>query len=126
MKIIIVVVIIAIIGISAAAYAYYTEMQHKNEELNKSLNAMKTELEEVKAQNNTTVDDTSSSSASSPKKSQSSTKKVSSSSGKVTYEEAGVDKNIGYMKTCKYDGCGAVYDSRLSHCPRCGQRNIYV
>ena len=124
MKIIIVIVIIAIIGVSAAGYMYYHEMQKKNEELNKSLNEMKDQLEEVKLENNT-KDDTQQTQSTS-KSSSKSSNKVSSSSGKVTYEEAGVDKNVGYMKTCKYAGCGAVYNSRLSHCQRCGQRNIYV
>ena len=66
-------------------------------------------------------------SSSSSSGSSSSSSKASSSSGKkVTYEDAGVNKNIGYIKTCKYPGCGYKYDSRLSYCPKCGHKNIYV
>ena len=115
------IIIIAILGI-AAGYLYYDNMQKEKE-------AQQQQMEELERQLNQTQDELKelNESKSSSSSSSSGSSKASSSSGnKVTYEEAGVNKNIGYMKTCKYPGCGARYDSRLSYCPKCGQRNIYV
>lgn len=133
-KIILLVIgVVLICCIGFGAYMVYDNMQEQNEKLNESLQQVQVELNESK--NNTTASNSSSNSGSSS--STGSTKKVSSSSSssssssgssgsKVTYEEAGVDKDIGYIKTCKYKGCGARYNSKLSYCPSCGHRNIYV
>lgn len=134
-----VMVILAVVGtliICGAAFAGYTVYEHMQDEknqLNSSLQDVKNQLNE--SQNNTNNSSSnndnsnqkvSSSSSSSSSGSSSGGSSVKSSSNKVTYEEAGVNKNVGYMKTCKYPGCGAVYDSRLSYCPVCGHKNIYV
>ncbi len=110
-------IVLAICGVSFGAYTVYNDMQTKNAQLNASLNDMQKQLDE---QNNTTTQNT---------VTKTTTKVVnsgSSSGSKVTYEEAGVNKNIGYMKTCKYSGCGYVYNSTLARCPRCGHRNICI
>lgn len=133
MKIIIAVIVAVLLCcVAFGGYLVYSDMQKENEKLNQSLQEVQTQLNESQnneSQNNSTKLETSTSSSSSSgsTKQASSTPKASSSSGnKVTYEEAGVNKNIGYIKTCKYKGCGARYDSRLSYCPSCGQKNIYV
>lgn len=126
MKIIIAVIIAVIVCCAVfGGYLIYSDIQKENEKLNQSLQEVQTKLNE--SQNNSTKLETSTSGSSSGSTKQaSSTPKASSSSGnKVTYEEAGVNKNVGYIKTCKYKGCGARYNSRLSHCPSCGQKNIY-
>jgi len=128
MKIVLTAVIVVIICcVAFGAYIVYTDMQEQNEELNQSLQQVQQQLNDTQQNNTTNDSQTSDSSQSSSSSSESSSgSKASSSSNKVTYEQAGVDKNVGYMKTCKYPGCGAVYDSRLEYCPKCGHRNIYV
>lgn len=114
------IIIIAILG-TVIGYLYYDNMQKEKE-------AQQKQLEELEKQLNETQDelDELNKSKSSSSSSGSSSKASSSSGNKVTYEEAGVDKSVGYLKTCKYPGCGAKYNSRLSYCPKCGQKNIYV
>ena len=113
MKTILAVVIAVILCcVAFGGYIVYDNMQKQNQELNKSLQDVQKQLNET--QNNSSTN------------TKKATTTAKSASNKVTYEEAGVDKNIGYIKTCKYKGCGARYDSRLSYCPSCGQRNIYV
>lgn len=115
------IIIIAILA-AVAGYLYYDNMQKEKEAQQKQMEELQRQLNETQDELNELNNSQSSSSSSG-----SSSSKASSSSGnKVTYEEAGVDKSIGYIKTCKYPGCGARYDSRLSYCPKCGQKNIYV
>ena len=119
---VITIVIIAILGsvFGVNILSDHDNMQKQNQELNKSLQDVQKQLNET--QNNSSTNTTTKATSTTKK----ATTTAKSASNKVTYEEAGVDKNIGYIKTCKYKGCGARYDSRLSYCPSCGQRNIYV
>ncbi|OED29830.1 hypothetical protein [Methanosphaera sp. WGK6] len=120
MKLILAVTVIVIIAIVAVSgYMIYQDNIEKQQEQINQLNASLNQAQEQLDAQNDTVEATSTSTSSS-------NNKVSSSSNKVTYEEAGVNKNIGYTKTCKYPGCGARYNSALSRCPSCGHRNIYV
>ena len=121
MKTILAVVIAVILCcVAFGGYIVYDNMQKQNQELNKSLQDVQKQLNET--QNNSSTNTTTKATSTTKK----ATPTAKPASNKVTYEEAGVDKNIGYIKTCKYKGCGARYDSRLSYCPSCGQRNIYV
>ncbi|RAP46469.1 MAG: hypothetical protein BZ136_07625 [Methanosphaera sp. rholeuAM74] len=118
--IIISVLLVALIAIMAVGgYLVYEDLQKENDDLKHQLQDVKNELEDTK-ENLTKEED------SITETSKSSSSSSSSSGGKVTYEEAGVNKASGYIKTCKYPGCGARYNSSLSHCPKCGQKNIYV
>lgn len=117
-----------ICGVAFGAYTMYSDMQEQNEQLNQSLQQVQQQLNETQnnSSNTATAKSDTSKSSSSSSSSGSTSKAKSSSGNKVTYEEAGVDKSVGYLKTCKYPGCGARYDSRLAYCPKCGHKNIYV
>ena len=121
MKIILAILLsVLICGAVFAGYVYHEDQVRKEEE-------KKAQIEELERQLNETQENLEELNSQKSSSSSSSSQSVSSSdSNKVTYEEAGVDKNIGYMKKCKYPGCGAVYNSKLAYCPKCGQKNIYV